>query len=71
MGGMVIQSLQLCPVLTYPDWLFVALREDTDFQAQSERVCHNLDPVAFPLLFSVGPTELPPQSWIQKHNGFM
>lgn len=49
----------------------VSLHEDTHFQAQPGCVCPHLDPVAFPLLFSMGPTELPPQSRIQKHNGFM
>lgn len=45
--------------------------EDINFQAQSEHVCPHLDLVAFPLLSSVGPAELPPQFWIQKNNGFM
>ena len=49
----------------------VSLREDTVFQAQDERACPCLDPLASPFVLSVGPTELPPQSWIQKHNGFM
>lgn len=70
---MCTQSLQLCPVHTYADCLSgsVSLHADTAFQAQSEGACPHLDPVAFPLLFSAGPTELPPQSWIQKNNGFM
>lgn len=73
-GGTSIQSLQLYPgsqVRRLAGSGSVSLHEDIDFQAQPGCMCPHLDLVAFPLLFSMGPTELPPQSQIQKHNGFM